>query len=70
MALPEVSWYSAFLIKMFLKSIEFGEVTNFDLYDFIDFFLKSYLILLTVMFKYILSLLIILHRKPDAVYIS
>jgi hypothetical protein len=39
LALPEVSWYSAFLIKLFLKSIEFGEDLNFDLYDFIDFFI-------------------------------
>jgi hypothetical protein len=36
---------------------------NFDPYDFIDSFLLSYLILLTVMFKYIVPLLIILHRN-------
>jgi hypothetical protein len=70
LALPEVSWYSAFLIKLFLKTIESGEYKNFDPYDCIDSFLKPYLILLTIMFKYILSLLIILHRKADAFDIS
>lgn len=39
LALPEVSWYNAFLIKLFLESAESGEDKNFDTYDFIDFFI-------------------------------